>query len=88
MQGGGFRPAIAGGDAHEQIVGIDAGIFDKNIEIAVIVEYAGIDELIFRLQLPAAPIFLPQLRIRKGALRIFVERFQVGMRGQGIQVIV
>ena len=88
MNGRSFRSAIMNRDPHEHVFRPGFGVFDKDIEIAVIIEDARIEQFKFRLVLAAPPIFLHQLRIGKFPLRIFVEHFQVRMRRRGVEVII
>ena len=88
MNGCGLRSAIMNRDPHEDVFRPGFGVFDQDVEIAVIVEDAGIQQFKFRLVLAAPAIFLHQLRIGKFPLRIFVEHFQVRMRRRGVEVII
>ncbi len=54
-------------DLHQNVVGIGLGVFDLDIEIAVLGKYAGVDQLEFRMVLAAPPVFLDQLRVGKAA---------------------
>ena len=49
VQAGRVGPAVDRGDADENVVGIGLGVFDKDVEVAVLVEDAGVDQLEFRL---------------------------------------
>ena len=43
------RPAIDDGDPHQHVVGAGLGVLDEDVEIAVVVEHAGIEQLEFRI---------------------------------------
>ena len=76
------------GDANQDVVRIVLGVLDEDIEVAVLIEDAGVHQLIFGLQPRAMTIDFQQPRVRKFQLRIFVQALHVGVRGSGIQVIV
>ena len=88
VQRGPLRPAIRDGDANQNVVGVRLRIFEENVEVAVLVEYAGIDQLEFRIAAGTTPIHVEQLGVGERALRIFVQRFHVGVRGRGVQVVI
>ncbi len=88
MKVGGFRPAVVHRDANEDVRRRLLRVFRNNIEIAVLVEGAGVDQFELRIEIAAASVLLDELRIGKRALRIFIERLQVGMRGRRVQVVV
>ena len=79
------RPAIRDRDADENIVRRTLRVLDAHIEVAALREHARVHQLELRLLPRPPPILLDQLRVRKLALRILVERLQVGMRRRGIQ---
>ena len=86
MQQRRLRPTIDGRDFDENIVGIRLGVFNQNIEVAIVVKHAGIDQIKFRRVSTTTAVLFNKLRIRKRGLRIFVEIFHVGVRGCAIEV--
>ena len=86
MNYGRFRPAIEGSDADESVVWPAFGIFDKDIEIAVFVKDAGIQELELRVLGATIAVFRNQSGVRKLDLRIFVERLLVGVGRSSIKI--
>src|SRR5262249_33430129 len=84
--GSGFGTTIMRGDAHEEIVGGGFGIFDDDVEVAVLPEGAAVEKLEFGILLRAAPIFRHQLGVRKSPLRILVQKLHVGVRGRGVKM--
>ena len=76
------------GDLHEHFVRRRLGVFDEYVEVAIVIEHAGVQELELRLSGAAASILLEELRIRERSLRIFVEHLQVRMARCGVQVVV
>src|SRR5262249_53255205 len=62
------------------------GILDENIEISILVENTGIEQLELALQGAALLVLLDQATVRKFSLWIFVEEFHVRMRRSRIQI--
>ena len=75
-----FRAAIRSRDLDQDVFDVGLGVFHEHIEVAVLVEYAGVQQFEFRLVLAAPLVFVDQLGIGKLRLRIFVEILHVGMR--------
>ncbi|MGO7588703.1 hypothetical protein AB9E13_05820 [Rhizobium leguminosarum] len=86
MQGGGFRPAIGNGDLDKDVLGCCLGIFDEDVEVAIGVEHAGIDQFVFELALPTPAIGVHQVVVGVGGLRIFIEILHVRVGRGRIQV--
>ena len=42
-------PRLLGGDPHQDVVGRRLGVLDDDVEVAVVVEDAGVEQLVFRL---------------------------------------
>ena len=74
---------------HQDIVGLGLRIFDLDVEIAVVVEQPGVDELELRFSAAASPrILVDEALIRVGALRELVEHARVAVAGDSIEVVV
>jgi hypothetical protein len=73
-------------DANKDIVRRRLGVFDKNVEVAVIIEDAGIDQLVFQLVLAVSAIFLDEAGLRKLCVGILVEKLHVRMGRGGIEI--
>ena len=69
--------------AAEAAVGLGGGaafgVFDEDIEIAVLVEDSCVDQLKLEISLAPFSIFLDQSRIGKFGVRIFVKKLHVRM---------
>src|SRR5438874_6215848 len=78
--------AIKGFHANANIFGTGLGILNEDVEVAVIVEDAGIQQLIFHSAAVAPAVLLDQLTIRKFSLRILVQHLHVAVGGSVIQV--
>jgi len=52
-----FRAAVVNADLHQDVFGRILGVFDKHIEITVLVEDTGIDQLVFEFMAIAPAIY-------------------------------
>src|SRR5260370_8323799 len=86
MEFGRFGTPIAYRDLDEDVFGRGLGVLDKDVEVAIIVEHPGVDEFEFALVAPAAAVFLDQRRVGKFALRILVQRLEIGSGRRGVEV--
>ncbi len=86
LQRRGLGPAVVGGDAHQQVLGPGLGIFDEDVEVAVVVEDAGVQQFVLRLQAAAALVLLQQLLVGEGLLRVLVQKLHVRVRGRVVEV--
>ena len=80
-------PRFATRDPHEDVVGRGLRVLDEDVEVAVLVEDAGVEQL--ELRLPpcrAARFSSTQPRVRELALRILVEHLHVRVRRRGVEV--
>ena len=80
--------AIADGQAQQDVVGARLGIFDIDVEIAVGVEDAGIDDLELGLPPVAPRVLLHQKVVGKFGLRILVEHPGVAVGRHRVEVVV
>src|SRR5580693_9571238 len=60
-----FRATICDRDLDQNVIDIDLGIFHEHVEVAIFVEYTGIEQFEFGLALVALSVFLHQFRVRK-----------------------
>src|SRR5262245_1929377 len=81
-----FGPAIDGANANPEVLGRRLGIFDEHVEIPALRERAGVEQLVLRLRLRAAPVRLYEVRVRVCPLRILVEVLHVRMRRSSVEV--
>src|SRR5271163_1580354 len=86
MQERGLGASIADADFNQQIVGRRLRVFNKNIEIAIVVENAGVQQLVFLFIARALAIGLDEVVVRIGALRVLVEILHVGVCGSAVEV--
>src|SRR5262249_34883998 len=71
--------AILRRDADQDFLGGLLGIFDEDVEVAILIEYARVQELVLELEPAALAIAENELAIREGALRILVQHAHVGV---------
>src|SRR5579863_8644478 len=76
------------GYPQENVVGGGLCIFELDVEIAILVENAGIDNFVFAIAQAARGVCGDEVGVRKGGLRVFVEHFHIGVRRQSIQIVV
>src|SRR5215468_6992094 len=69
MQRGGRGPAIDRGDAQEHVLGRRFGVLDKDVEIAIVVEDARVQQLVLRLVTRTPAVRLYEVAVRKWSLR-------------------
>src|SRR4030095_1908673 len=86
MQFGAFRTAVERFEPDKNVTRTPLGVFDEDIEIAILVEDSRVDQ--FKLEISLAPfsIFLDQSRIRKFGVRILVKKFHVRMGWRRIEI--
>jgi len=80
------RTAVVGGYLHEEVVGTRFRIFDDDVEVAVVGENSGVDELVFGIELSARMVGADEVGVRELTLWILVDHFQIGRRGRGIDI--
>ena len=61
------------------------GILHEDVEIAVLVKYAGIEQFVFHVVARAARFVAPDL-VGKRGLRILVQIFHVGVRRRAVEI--
>src|SRR5581483_3405003 len=78
--------AIRDDDPDQNVFDVGLGIFHLHVEVAVLVENAGIEQFELRIEPAATRVPFPQRRIRKGGLRVLVEELHVAVRGRVVDV--
>jgi hypothetical protein len=86
MQRRGFDAAVRRGDPDQDLLGRFLRIFDHDVEVAVIVEDLGVQQLVFRLGGLAPLVGLDEVGVGECALWILVEPLHVGMRRRGVEI--
>src|ERR1700734_1001669 len=78
--------SIAYADFDQQVVGRLLRVFDKNVEVAVVVENAGVQQLVFLFVARALAVGIDEVGVRIGAMRVLVEVLHVRVGGSAIEV--
>ena len=73
-------------DPHQDVLGRGLRVLHVHVEPAVLVEDAGVDELVLRLVDAAAGVGLQQVLVREGGLRVPVEHPEVRAGRRGVLV--
>ena len=88
MQGRRVQASVMRGNDHDDVVRRGLGVFDKDVEIPVLIEQAGVDQFKFWRMLRPCGVALAQLRVWIFPLRVLVEHFEISVRRRRIEVIV
>ena len=72
VEGRGLRALVPDDDPHQDVGRVGLGVVDLDDPVAVVVEDAGVDQLVLGLELGSAGVLLDELLIRVGGLRIVV----------------
>ena len=88
-RGAAAGPAIEGLDADGDVFRVDLGVLDDDVEVAVLVEDARVEQLVLGALAAAAAVFLDQQAVGKLGLRILVEELhvRVGRRVVEVEVV-
>ena len=81
-----LRSAIDRAHPDEDVLGIDLGELDEDIEVAVLVEDPGVEQLVLHVVARTAAVLGDQLVVRKLRLRILVEHLRVRVRGRAVEI--
>src|SRR5207237_9680138 len=74
--------------ANQNVVLGSLSVFGEDIEVAIFIENAGIDQLELRRTQSSSAILVDQPAVRIFGLRVFVERLHVRMRGRRVEVVI
>ncbi len=92
MDGGGVWPAIGDRDPAEEVLGIELGVLNEHVEVAILQPHLAqrVEQLVFRLLLAAPPVDLAQIIVGERFLWVLVDHRGVGMGGRvvGIEPVV
>ena len=85
----GLGPAVVRRDPDRQVLRIGFGVLDEDVEVAIVVEDAGIEQLVLWTLSRAALVLLDQLAVGKRRLRVLVEEthVRVGRRVVDVEVV-
>ena len=86
VERGGIRPTVVDRAADQDIFRGGLGVLDEHVEVAVLVEHAGVEQLVLGLIPAPLVIRANQVVVRIGGLRILVQVAHVRVRGRGVEV--
>ena len=81
-----LRPAVYGGDLHQDVFRVVFGIFHEDVEVPVVLEDAGVEEFVLHVVFGTTPVRLYQIRVSKCRLRILVQVLHTGMGRGAVEV--
>jgi hypothetical protein len=81
-----LRAAVDDRDLHQHVLLGCLGVLDRDVEVPVVVEDAGVDQLEFGIVARTRTIARDQFVVREGPLRVLVEHPHVGMGGRRVEV--
>ena len=85
----GVGSAVVRSDPDRQVLRIGLGVLDEDVEVAIAIEYPGVEQLVLRTLSGAALVVLDELAIRKRGLRVLVEQahVRVGRRVVDVEIV-
>ena len=86
VQSGRFRPAVVDGDADEHVLRAVLRVLDEHVEVAVVVEDAGVEQLVLHLLPRPFRVRLDEVPVGKLALRVLVQVLHVRVRRRAVEV--
>ena len=86
MQFGRLRSPVDRRDPHQDVFGIALGVLHEDVEVAVVIEDAGVEEFILHLLPAAAAVRLHQVGVGIGRLGVLVEVLHVGVGRRAVEV--
>ena len=86
MERGGLRAPVARRDPHQDVGRGRLGVVDLDDPVAVVVEDAGVDQLVFGLELGPRAVGLDQVLVRERGLRVVIPPAQPGAARDGVEV--
>ena len=86
VQLGRFGAAVVDGDLDQDVLGRLLGILDEHVEVAILVEDAGVEQFVLEFAAAAAAAGLDEIGVGKGRLRILVEVLHVRMGRRAVEV--
>ena len=81
-----LRAAVVRGDAHQDVVVGGLRVLDLDVEVAVLVEDARVEQLVLVVLLAASAVGGDEVLVRERALRVLVQTLQVRVRRRAVEV--
>ena len=86
MQLGRFRTAVVNADLDQEIFRGFLGILDKDVKISILIEHAGVEQLVLEFVPAPTSACVDQVVVRVSGVRIFVEVLHVRMGRCAVEV--
>src|SRR5258705_3757515 len=86
MKAGRIGPSVANRDAHQNVIRSFLSVFEKDVEVAVVIEDTCIDKLVLEVMARTFAICLDKIYVRVRTLRILIEVFHVAVCGCRVEV--
>ena len=86
VQLGRRRPPVDRGDLHQDVLRATLGVLHEDVEVAVVLEDARVEQLVLHLVAGAPPVRLHQVGVGIGRLGILVEVLHVGVGRRAVEV--
>jgi hypothetical protein len=81
-----YRTPVDCRNFYQDVVRPRFGVLDEDVEVAVVVEYARVEQFVLGILPGAAPVFRHQVVVGKRALRILVQVLHVRVAGHVVEV--
>ena len=78
--------AVGDGDADVHVVGSALGVLDVDVDVAIVVEDAGVEQLVLQLEPASSAVRRDEIGVRELVQRVPVAVLQVRARRRGVEV--
>lgn len=86
VEGGFVGAPVVRGDLDQHVLGAVFGVFDEDVEVAVLVEDAGVEQLVLEFAAAAGPVGVDEVGVGELALRVLVQVLHVRVGGCAVEV--
>ena len=86
VQLGRLRPPVDRRDLHQDVVRAVFGVLDEDVEVAVVLKDAGVEQFVLHLVAGAPAVRFHQISIGERRLRVLIEVLHVGMCRRAVEV--
>ena len=86
VQGRRVGAAVVHGHLDEDVIRRSLGVLHEHVEVAILVEDPGVDQLVLELVARAPAVRRDDVAVGELALRVLVQQLQIGVGGRAVQV--
>ena len=86
MKGRGLRTAVVDRDLNQQVFRGRLGVLDEDVEVTILIEHAGIDQLVLEFVAAAFAVGLDEIAVWKRRLRVLVQVLHVRVRRRRVEI--